>query len=118
MVSPLVLFQPHPISYTSRSIITEQICEVESQTVVFEQFHPNLHGFSRDLRRFSGRGVGYDSGIVSHFGDFFESVNDWGFSGYDLGRSYIIPSGSNWGSNSHFSVNSVYSAARSAISHF
>lgn len=106
-----------------RSIITEQVCDVETQTIVFEQFHSSFHGFSRDLRRFSGRDVGYDSHIASHFSNFYNSdgslsTSDFGFSGSDLGSSYVVPSGSSWGSNSHFSVDSAYSAARSAVTHF
>jgi len=38
----------------AKRIITEQICEVETQTIVFEQFHSSLGGFSSDLRRSSG----------------------------------------------------------------
>ncbi|PPQ81956.1 hypothetical protein CVT25_014685 [Psilocybe cyanescens] len=108
----------------AKRIISEQICEVETQTVVFEQFHSSLHGFSRDLRRFSGRGVGYDSGIVSHFNNFYESdgslsTNDWGFSGHDLGRSYIVPSGNNWDNRRSFgSVGNAYRSARSAVTTF
>ncbi|KAF8968108.1 hypothetical protein BDZ97DRAFT_1916332 [Flammula alnicola] len=108
----------------AKRIITEQVCEVETQTVVFEQFHSSLHGFSRDLRRFSGRGVGYDSGIASHFSSFYNSdgslsTSDFGFSGHDLGSSYVVPTGSNWNdAHSHVSVNSAYSAARSAVTKF
>jgi hypothetical protein len=107
----------------AKRIISEQICEVETQTVVFEQFHSSLHGFSRDLRRYSGRGVGYDSGISSHFNNFYNSDgslsnSDFGFSGSDLGHSYVIPSGNNWGSRSRSSVNSAYSSARSAVTTF
>jgi len=108
----------------AKRIITEQICEVETQTVVFEQFHSSLHGFSRDLRHFSGRNVGYDSHIASHFSNFYGSdgslsTDDWGFSGSDLGSSYVVPSGSNWDSSSSFtSVGNAYKAARSAVTKF
>ncbi|PPQ68662.1 hypothetical protein CVT25_012316 [Psilocybe cyanescens] len=104
----------------AKRIISEQICEVETQTVVFEQFHSSLHGFSRDLRRFSGRDVGYDSDISSHFSNFYGSdgslsTDDWGFSGSDLGHSYVVPSGNNWDSSRSFgSVGNAYKAARSA----
>lgn len=107
----------------AKRIITEQVCDVETQTIVFEQFHSSMHGFSRDLRRFSGRDVGYDSHISSYYGSFYNSdgslsTSDFGFSGSDLGNSYVVPSGNNWGSNSQGSVNSAYSAARSAVTHF
>ncbi|KAF9036194.1 hypothetical protein BJ165DRAFT_1507112 [Panaeolus papilionaceus] len=107
----------------AKRIISEQICEVETQTIVFEQFHASLHGFSRDLRRFSGRQVGYDSGILSHYGSIIGSDgslsnDDFGFSGHDLGSSYVVPSGNNWGRNSFSTVGSAYKAARSAVSSF
>jgi hypothetical protein len=107
----------------AKRIITEQICEVETQTVVFEQFYSSMHGFSRDLRRDSHRDVGYDSGISSHFSNFYNSDgslsnDDWGFSGSNLGSSYVVPSVNNWGSNSFVSVVNAYKAARSAVPKF
>ncbi|KAH9480423.1 hypothetical protein JR316_0007021 [Psilocybe cubensis] len=109
------------IQEMAKRIITEQICEVETQTVVFEQFHASLGSFSSDLRRTSGHQVGYDSGISSHFGDIVSSddslsTDDFGFSGKDLGSQYVVPSGSNWNpSTSPASVGAAYSAAQAAI---
>ncbi|TFK34930.1 hypothetical protein BDQ12DRAFT_329085 [Crucibulum laeve] len=102
----------------AKRIITEQICEVETQTIVFQQFHASLGSFSDDLTRHSGRHVGFDSGIASHFGSIVSSDNslstdDFGFSGHDLGSSTIIPSGSNW--NDQFSPASVGNAHQSAL---
>ncbi|KAF9475647.1 hypothetical protein BDN70DRAFT_228337 [Pholiota conissans] len=105
----------------AKRIITEQICEVETQTVVFEQFHASLGLFSSDLRRTSGRHVGFDSGITSHFSsieasDSSLSTDDFGFTGHDLGSNYIVPSGSNWNpESSPASVGAAFSAAKSAI---
>ncbi|PPQ91696.1 hypothetical protein CVT25_012909 [Psilocybe cyanescens] len=105
----------------AKRIITEQICEVETQTVVFEQFHASLGSFSSDLRRTSGHQVGYDRGISSHFGDIVSSddslsTDDFGFSGSSLGSQYVVPSGSNWNpSTSPASVGAAFSAAKSAI---
>jgi len=105
----------------AKRIITEQICEVETQTVVFEQFHASLGSFSGDLRRTSGHNVGFDSGISSHFGDIVSSdgslsTDDFGFSGSSLGSQYVVPSGSNWNpSTSPASVGAAFSAAKSAI---
>lgn len=108
----------------AKRIISEQVCEVETQTVVFEQFYSSLHGFSRDLRRDSGRSVGYDSNIASHYGsiessDGSLSSNDFGFSGSDLGSSYVSPSGNNYnGQKSFNSVANAYKAARTAVTTF
>ncbi|KAJ7240837.1 hypothetical protein B0H12DRAFT_49876 [Mycena haematopus] len=103
----------------AKKIITEQICEVETQTVVFQQYYASLGGFSGDLTRSSGRHAGYDSSIVSHFGDFYNSdgslsTYDYGFSGSDIGSSYYVPS-SNWDQDSSpSSVGSAYQAAQGA----
>jgi len=103
-----------------KRIITEQICEVETQTIVFEQFHSSLGGFSHDLRRSSGHQVGYDSNIVSHYGSLVHSdgslnVDDWGFSGHDVGSHTVVVGGSNWvDSSSPVSVNNAYNAAHDA----
>ncbi|KAF8524939.1 hypothetical protein BU17DRAFT_42445 [Hysterangium stoloniferum] len=107
----------------AKKIITEQICEVEVQTVVFSQFVSGFHDFSSDMLRQSGRGVGYDSSIASHIGSIHDSEgslvsNDLGFKGSDVGSSFVTPSGSNWNDNtSPSSVGSAFglSAAAGAL---
>ena len=37
----------------------------------FEQFFASLGDFNRDLRRESGRRIGFDANIVNRFGEFF-----------------------------------------------
>ncbi|KAF5314998.1 hypothetical protein D9619_007124 [Psilocybe cf. subviscida] len=106
----------------AKRIITEQICEVESQTVVFEQFYSSMGHFSGDIRHKSHRGAGYDEGIASHYGSIVEgdgslSSNDLGFSGQDLGSHWVVPSGSNWNDGSSpSSVESAFEAAKAARS--
>lgn len=106
----------------AKRIITEQVCDVESQTVVFEQFYSSLGSFSGDLRRQSGRSVGYDSSIASHYGSIVSSSgslssSNFGFSGSSVGSNYVVPSGSNWNdASSPASVGSAFSSAQSAIS--
>ncbi|KAF5350830.1 hypothetical protein D9757_013536 [Collybiopsis confluens] len=101
----------------AKRIITEQVCEVETQTVVFQQFLSSCTHFHSDLLRISGNHVGYDSAIASHFGSFFEadgslSTSNLGFSGSDLGNSFVVPSGNNWNSiSSPASVGSAFNAA-------
>jgi len=105
----------------AKRIITEQVCEVETQTVVFEQFYASLGSFSSDIRHTSGRNLGFDSSIASHFSDMVDesdslTTNDFGFSGHDLGSHYVYPTGFNWNpSTSPASVGAAFSAARSAI---
>jgi len=106
----------------AKQIITEQICEVETQTIVFQQFISSSSHFSSDLTRSSGHQVGYDSSIVSHHGSLYNSdgslsTSDLGFSGSDVGKSYVVPSGSNWNDGSSPAlVKSAYGAAVSASS--
>ncbi|TFK40339.1 hypothetical protein BDQ12DRAFT_721789 [Crucibulum laeve] len=106
---------------TAKRIITEQICDVETQTIVFEQWHSSLHSFSGDLRRHTGRQVGFDQSIVSHFHDIVSSDNtisthDLGFSGHDLGRQTVVVHGNNWDdSRSFVSVEGAYRATRDAF---
>ncbi|KAF8908877.1 hypothetical protein CPB84DRAFT_1744005 [Gymnopilus junonius] len=108
----------------AKRIITEQVCEVETQTVVFEQFHASLGLFSHDLRRTSGLHVGFDSGISDHFSDIVAedgslTTDDFGFSGHDLGSHTVVVGGSNWdATTSPASVGAAFSAAKGAITTF
>jgi hypothetical protein len=104
----------------AKRIITEQICEVETQTVVLEQFSSNFGSFSSDLRRHSGRHIGYDSNIISHYGSLVGSdgsltSNDLGFHGSDVGSHMATVGGDNWNdSTSPSNVDSAYSLAQGA----
>ncbi|KAF4596929.1 hypothetical protein EYR40_007379 [Pleurotus pulmonarius] len=85
----------------AKRIITEQICEVETQTIVFQQFHASVGLFDHDLRRISGHHVGFDSNIVSHFNDIIDetgsiTTHDFGFSGLDVGSHTVVVGGHNW----------------------
>jgi len=106
----------------ARQIITEQICEVETQTIVFQQYISSVSHFSDDLLHTSGLSAGYDSAIVSHYSDLYNSdgslsTSDLGFSGSDAGQSVVVPGGSNWNpSTSPSSVQAAYAAAQGAIS--
>jgi hypothetical protein len=108
----------------AKRIITEQICEVETQTIVFEQFHASLGHFKRDLNRYSGYQVGYDSNIVGHFNDFYNSdgslsTYDFGFSGHDIGSHVVTVGGSNWvDATSPISVGHAFDAAKQAYVSF
>ncbi|KAG6855589.1 hypothetical protein H0H87_000470 [Tephrocybe sp. NHM501043] len=101
-------------------IITEHICDVETQTIVFEQWHSGLHGFSRDLRRHTDHQVGFDSHISSFYNQFFSSDgslsnHDFGFTGHDLGHETVLVSGHNWDDNrSPASVEDAYRTTRDA----
>jgi len=85
----------------AKKIVTEQICEVEVQTIVIEQFRSSLSSFSNDVARKSGRQVGFDSQISGKVGQLVDSNgnltnNDLGFNGSSIGNSTIVPSGNNF----------------------
>ncbi|KAF5359400.1 hypothetical protein D9756_003394 [Leucocoprinus leucothites] len=109
------------IQEMAKKIITETICDVETQTIVFEQWHAGLGGFSDDLRRISGRQVGFDQSIFSHQSSLINvdgslTTHDLGFSGHDLGRNTVLVNGHNWdNSRSFISVGAAYLAARGAV---
>jgi hypothetical protein len=102
-------------------LVTEQVCDVETQTIVFEQFHSSLGLFRHDLHRTSDHHVGFDRKISDHFHDVVEvdgslSTHDFGFSGRDIGLNTVVFGGSNWNDRtSPASVFRAYSAAHQAI---
>lgn len=105
----------------AKRIISEHICEVEVQTIVFEQYFGRLYGFGRDLRRVKGgHRIGFDRRIASHFDrivshDDTLSNDDWGFSGHDLGKETVIVRGHNWNNRqSPVSVGRAYRVSRDA----
>ncbi|KAJ6494799.1 hypothetical protein C8R47DRAFT_1213474 [Mycena vitilis] len=107
------------LSELSKRIITEQICEVETQVITFEQYYQSLGHFHGDLRRHSGHQVGYDRGISSHFDKIYQSdgsfcTDDWNFTGHDIGSQTVVIK-DNWNDQtSHGSVESAYYSARNA----
>jgi hypothetical protein len=106
----------------AKQIITEQICDVETQTIVYQQYISSVSHFSDDIMHTSGLSAGYDSSIVSYYPSLYNSdgslsTSDLGFSGSSAGQSVVVPSGTNWDSSSSpSSVQSAYNAAQSAIS--
>jgi len=103
-----------------KKIITQQICEVEVQTVVHQQFVSGCEGFSSDIRRASShdRDVSYDHSIASQISvihdDSGECVtNDLGWQGTDCGSNAVSYSGDNWNSEtSPSSVSSIYNSCQ------
>jgi hypothetical protein len=89
-----------PFSCFSR-IITQQICDVETQVIVLEQFRGGLHQFKSDVTHQSGRNIGYDQNVASMIPmlvnqDGSLNSTNHGFNGTDVGKNLIVPSGSNW----------------------
>ncbi|KIM39865.1 hypothetical protein M413DRAFT_446788 [Hebeloma cylindrosporum] len=89
------------IQEVAKQVISQQICDVETQIVVFEQFRGGLRNFRSDLRRQSGHNVGFDASIAILALQLFNqdgtfSNKDFGFRGIDVGKNLRVPSGNNW----------------------
>ncbi|KAJ7637735.1 hypothetical protein DFH06DRAFT_651911 [Mycena polygramma] len=105
-----------------KRIITEQICDVQTQTIVLEQHNGALKVFRDDIQRKTvARQVGFDESIAQKITQVVNtdgtlSVNDNGFSGSDVGKNTVVPVGNNWdNSTSPALVQAALDAARSAI---
>jgi len=104
----------------AKRIITEQICEVETQTIVLAQFSSSLSSFQNDIGRTSGKQVGYDSNVAGKISNITNSdgslsTSDLGFNGTSVGSSTVVPSGNNWNNTQGPSaVQGALSAAQSA----
>lgn len=82
-------------------LILEQVCDVETQVIVLDQFQGGFSQFHHDVSRQSGRSIGYDSSISEMITEIINSDgsfnnNNFGFQGSDIGQHLIVPSGSNW----------------------
>jgi len=106
----------------AKKIITEQICDVQVQTIVLEQHNGALQVFRDDIQRKTvTRQVGFDEQVASKFSQIVNSdgtlsVNDNGFSGSDVGKNLVVPSGSNWdNSTGPARVQAALDAAESAL---
>ncbi|KAJ7903538.1 hypothetical protein B0H14DRAFT_945714 [Mycena olivaceomarginata] len=86
----------------AKRIITEQICDVQVQTIVLQQHNGALQVFRDDIQRKTvTRQVGFDEQVASKFSQVVKedgtlSVDDNGFSGSDVGKNLVVPSGNNW----------------------
>jgi len=104
-----------------KRILIEQVCEVETQTILFEQFNSGINSFGRDIRRQSNRDVTFDSSVSDrisqlHNSDGSLSNGNLGFQGSDVGRNGVVSSGSNWNSNnSPQSVGNIWNQAQVAL---
>jgi len=103
----------------ARRVVTELVCDVETQVIVFEQFHRSNSQFRDDLGRKNGRQAGYDSSVVKNFSKIVDangnlSTDDLGFNGQSVGANTVVYGGTNWSDNT--SPASVAKAAKAAES--
>ncbi|KAJ6494800.1 hypothetical protein C8R47DRAFT_1176404 [Mycena vitilis] len=107
-----------------KRIITEQICDVQTQTIVLEQHNGSVascHDLQHQAETLQGTQIGFDESIAQKITQVVNtdgtlSVNDNGFSGSDVGKNTVVPVGNNWdNSTSPTLVQAALDAARSAI---
>jgi len=104
----------------AKRVVVQQICQVEVQTIVWSQFISGFSAFGEDIRRSSGRAIGFDHSIASHISDLVDShgelnVHDFGFHGSDIGSNLIHVSGDNWvDGSSESSVGSAFLSSQVA----
>jgi len=106
----------------AKRIVTEQICDVETQIIVLQQHNGALQVFSDDIQRKTvSRQVGFDESVAQKVtqlvnSDGSLSVDDNGFSGSDVGKNTVVPVGNNWDdSTSPALVQAAFNATQSAI---
>jgi hypothetical protein len=101
----------------AKRIVTQQICEVEVQTIVWSQFVSGFNSFGHDIRRISGRPIGFDGVVAGHIGNLVDSrgefnSRDFGFKGVDVGSNLFQVGGSNWvDGQSEISVGNAFLAS-------
>ena len=99
------------------SVILEQACQVEVQTIVVQQASSILGSFSQDLGRQNSKQPSFDQQISSLLGEIVNSdgslsSSNLGFSGKNVGNSSVSVGGNNWNNNT--SPASVESAKKMA----
>jgi hypothetical protein len=98
-------------------VISELVCDVETQVIVFEQFHNGNRRFRDDFKRSGGRRFGFDRDITGHFNRIFDSrgsltFDDFGFNGRNAGSKTVVFGGTNWDDNrSPASILNAFNAA-------
>ncbi|KAJ8072517.1 hypothetical protein AAF712_011190 [Marasmius tenuissimus] len=85
----------------AKRIVTQQICEVEVQTIVLEQFQSGLRVFQQDVQRVTTRQVGFDEEVARKITEVVNadgtlSDKDLGINGEDVGKNTVVVVGDNW----------------------
>jgi len=99
-----------------KKVVIQQVCEVEVQTTVLEQFKSGVESFTQDVRHVTTRQISFDESITTLFSQIQDSLgnlsdHDLGFQGSNVGNSSVIATGSNWNDQtSPASLGAVYNA--------
>lgn len=96
------------IMEVAKEVILKQICEVEVQTIVLEQFSSQVSSFYGSVTHSSGsKPASYDQSISSKLGSIYSdgslSNSNLGFNGTDVGSNSSIPT-NNWNNSTSYST--------------
>jgi len=107
----------------AKRIITEQVCDVQTQTIVLAQHNGALQVFSDTIQRKTvAKQVGFDQTVAQKISTIVNSdgslsTSDAGFKGSDVGQNTVVPAGNNWDDTSSPAlVKAALDAAASATS--
>ncbi|THV03239.1 hypothetical protein K435DRAFT_817395 [Dendrothele bispora CBS 962.96] len=89
------------IQEMAKRIVTELVCEVETQTIVIEQLRSGIVAFQKDIQRQTVKQVGFDQNIAGLSSKLVNSdgslnTDNLNFKGSDVGNATVVPSGDNW----------------------
>lgn len=84
----------------TKQIFLQELCNVELQTILLQQFLGGFDLFGNDLQRLNGRVPGFDAAVAAQLAQLVQngSVNivDFGIKGSSIGNNLVVPIGSNW----------------------
>lgn len=81
---------------SAKQILLQNICDLQAQAILFEQFKGGFDVFGQDLLRLNGRVPGFDQDIAGKLGQLllddgkFNNI-DFGFNGFDIGKKLVVP---------------------------
>ncbi|KAH8831910.1 hypothetical protein DL96DRAFT_1589392 [Flagelloscypha sp. PMI_526] len=87
----------------AKRVLSEQVCEVETQTIILHQHNAAWENWVKDVHHWSGKPIGYDKEVAKKYKDIVKEDGweledkDHEFNGYDIGKNKVIPKGNNWG---------------------
>jgi len=104
-----------------KKLILEEICEVEVQIIIIQQFTGGFDAFQNDIFRSNGQEPGFDREIAK-FGQQLSfddegkfNIQDFGFNGGDIGKNIIIIINDNYDKDrSPQSIQSAFDISESA----
>jgi hypothetical protein len=109
----------------AKRVLSEQVCEVEVQTIILHQHNAAWERWVKDVHRWSGKKIGYDKEVAKKYKEIVKEdgweleEKDHGFNGYDIGKNKVVPKGNNWDDKSgRDRVNKAYGAADEAKQYY